>query len=93
MKRSRIKRRLRGRGHRDEREGQNQVAADTVIFVHCLGVIHAAEQGWRVELRDSHQTLDDQHNVGDEAADAVRRDEVVSAVGEFVVFDHDHAAD
>ena len=55
----------------DERHHDQHVAADSMILVQCLCVVHAAIDLRSVELGETDQGLDDEEDVGDEAHDAV----------------------
>lgn len=84
---------LRRGGDGDETHEQDEVAAHAVVLVDFLGVVDATEQGRDVVLGDSDDGLEEEEDVGDEAKDGVRGLEVVAAVGDFVVFDHDEGGD
>lgn len=85
--------RLRRRGHGRQHGQQDDIAADAVVLVQLLGVLHAAVQLRHEVLRDADDGLDDGEDVRDQAEDGVRRFEVRAVVRELVVLDHDQAGD
>ena len=64
-----------------------------MILPHRLRVLHAPVHGREVVLRDAHDGLDEEDDVGDEAKDGVRGLEVRAGVGDLVVFDDDEAGE
>lgn len=64
-----------------------------MVLVDGLGIIHAAEYVWGVVLGDADQGLQEEEDVRDQAEDGVRGLEVCAAVGDFIVFDDDEAAE
>lgn len=64
-----------------------------MVFVYGLGIGHAAEEAWRVELRDTDQRLDDEACISYQAENSMRRLEMRSAVRDLVVFDDYQAGD
>lgn len=64
-----------------------------MVLVDGLGIVDAAEELRDVKLRDTDQGLQDEEDVGDEAADAVGGCEVGSSMVDFVNFDDNQPAD
>lgn len=89
----RIETGLRGRRDRREAEYDEQVPAHAVVLVDGFGVIHASVDARGVVLRYTHDGLDTEEDVCDEAEDAVWGGEVGAVVGEFIVFDYDEAGE
>ena len=64
-----------------------------MVFVHGLGIGHAAEDAWRVKLCNPDQRLDDEECVCYKAEYSMWRLEVRSAVRDLVIFDDNEAGD
>ena len=88
-----IEARLRSRTDRRQHHQQREVPKHSVVFIQRLRVLHATVYVRREVLRDAHNQLQDDHDVGHQAKDGVGGDEVVAVVVEFVVLDHDQAGD
>ena len=64
-----------------------------MVLVQLLRILHTTIQRGHKVLRDSHDRLDEDQDVGDESEDSVWGDEVGAAVADLVVFDHDQAGE
>lgn len=62
-----------------------------MILPYLLRIVNAAIQRRDEVLRESHQRLQKQENVGQETEDGVRRFEVCAAVADLVDFDYHEA--
>lgn len=82
-----IVRRLSGRRHRDEEQGNDQVPTHAMILVNGFGIVDAAVEGRKVKLGEANQGLNQQQNVGGEADNGVGRLKVGTIVGGFIVID------
>lgn len=88
-----IGRRLRRRRNGREAEHQQHIAAHAMILPDRFGVVNPSIHGGEVILRDAHERLDGEHNVGDEPQNRVRGLEVSMLGFDFVVFDDDQAGE
>lgn len=84
---------LRRRRNGGETQYQQHIPVYPMVLVDTLCVVDAAEHVGGVILRDSHDGLQEEEDVGDETQDCVGRFEVGAAVGDFVVFDYDQGSE
>ena len=85
--------RLRSQRNSNQHRQQDHIPADAVVLVQLLRILHSAVKRRHKVLGDSDDSLDEHQDVGYEAEDGVRRDEVRTAVADLVVFDHDQAGE
>ncbi len=88
----RIEASLRSCADRGERHRQDDIAADAVVLVYCLALVHTSKDLlWNVELSKADKSLAEDQDVGDQAHNAVRACESSLRVAGFVHFDYNQA--
>lgn len=85
--------RLGGGQHGDEKQDDDQIPADAVVFIDGLGVVDAAEHGREIKLGEANEGLDEEEDVGGETDNGVRGFKVGAVVTGFIVVDDNEAAE
>ena len=88
----RVEASLSSRTYRRESHRQDDIAANTVVFIYCLAAVDTSEDLCRnVELSEADKCLAEDQDVGDQAYDAVGTCKPSLRVAGFIHLDYNQA--